>query len=264
MAAPYDIANDILNAARARVASEIATLLPVGGEILDRNQRETQQMLNLAWRKLQSVLADLGFARFELETVLHLPEINSAVAADYSSRLSVDWAGCFDGSAELPGPVLPSDMIYPLKVWERPHGLTNAFRDMDEILDGIPTTPKTQWLLVWEWRDDTLWTAGALLPTDLKIRYAAFMADFEDVGATPWFEQTVPIIHCQDALSLFLCAELATAAKLPDAAAMFTQDATEAATRIYGRDTQEPTRARKESELGRMRDERTPAPKAAQ
>ena len=264
MAAPYDIANDILNAARARVASEIATLLPVGGDILDRNQRETQQMLNLAWRKLESILADLGFARFEREIVLHLPAINPAVAADYSSRLLVDWMGCFDGAAVLPGPLLPSDMIYPLKVWERPHGLTNAFRDMDEILDGIPTTPKTQWLWMWEWRDDTLWTTGALLPTDLKIRYAAFMADFLDDGVTPWFMQPVPIVHCQDALSLLLCAELATAAKLPDAAAMFLADGKEAATRIYGRDTQEPTRTRKESERGRMRDERTPAPKAAQ
>ena len=251
----YDIVNSVLNAARARVTSEIATLLPVGGTILDRNQRETQQMTNNAWRSLQAFLSDLGFARFELEAPFSLPR---AGTTDPLAQMALNWDGCFDGAVQHSTPVLPNDFIQPLRLWERPRGLTKQYMDMDEVLNGMPSVSKAQHLGLWEWRDDTLFTPGSVLPTDIRVRYSAYMADFADDGTTPWFAQPVPIVRCQGALSLYLCSELATAAKLPDAAATFLQDAEDAARKIYARDTEEPKRTQKTSEYGRMSDARTP------
>jgi hypothetical protein len=43
---------------------------------------------------------------------------------------------------------------------------------------------------------------------DLRLLYSRYLGDFLDVGALQWFQQLVPIPRCQDAFSLYICAEI--------------------------------------------------------
>jgi hypothetical protein len=107
----------------------------------------------------------------------------------------------------------------------------------------------------WEWRTDRLYFLGSSTITDLRIRYHKYLDDFIETNTgspavlTPWYLQDVPIVRCTDALSLFICAEVATAR--PDFGmnpAQFQIAAQDAADLIYNRDvrrTQQTTTTRR-------------------
>ena len=100
-----------------------------------------------------------------------------------------------------------------------------------------------------------MYLLGATAPTDLRIRYHKYLSDFVEanVGSpavlTPWYLQEVPIARSTDALSLFICAEVAAAR--PDLgldALAFQTAAQDAADMIYNRDvrrTQQTTTTRR-------------------
>ena len=257
----YDIVNSILNAARVRVMDELPTLQPIGGQILDRSQPWVQEATNIAWRRLQECLADLGYVRLEDEKILHLPGVTNL---DPGAFITLSWTS---------SPALPDDLITPLQLWERPtsSGVSFQFGEMDKCLNGLPATTKGPWNINWAWQTDTLVLPGAVVNLDLRIRYVAYLADFLDAvldvstgqyipqigGTMPWFMLPVPINRCKDAFSLFLCAELAAAAKQPELAAVLISDAEDKCKQIADRETVKLKQPRKVSEYGRMKDQRT-------
>jgi len=254
---PYDIANTILNAARVRLNSDVETLIPIGGELLDNTQPFIQQAFNSGFRKLQEFLADQGFARLEQEIILSgyppLPSIDPAV------QPWLDWTGSFDGATFSATPQLPQDFISPLWVKERPTGSVESFADMDRISNGMPSVPKVQWNLMWEWRDDKLYFPGSVRQMDLRMRYAAYLPDIADVGTTPWFMQPVPITRCLESMTNYLCAEICAAREQMDWAAAYATAAEMAAQQIFNRDDAESKRIVKPSEHGKMGDKRMSA-----
>lgn len=231
--APYDTVNTVLNTARVRLNDAIASL---GGDVLTNAQPYTQQFANTAWRRMQDFLANLGYARLTQEVILTgLPPTESA---DPASQVWLNWSQYFDGVnyfAPPNTPVLPLDLILPLKVWERWTGQNAVFTPMEMWIDGIPTWTKQNRNLVWEWREDALYMPGSLNTMDLRIRYAAYLPDFITVGAVNWYDQPVPIVRCLDALANYICYEVSNS-RGDQVATTFRADAEAAAKRLFNRE----------------------------
>ncbi len=214
--AVYDNVNTILNAARARLQSDLPTLYPISGHVLDRTQAATQQGVNNAWRKLQERLADLGFLAMTNEIVMAaIPIVQST---DPATQIALNWDGFFDGANQLTDPFLPDYVVQPLKIWERQNGMNSSFprEPMEMILDGLPACQKTSFNRFWEWRNNTIYMPGSLMLMDLRIKYIQFFPDFVDTitdyalrVAVPWFQQQVFLVRCLEPFSLLICAEFA-------------------------------------------------------
>lgn len=237
MAAPYDSVNAVLYAIRARIGDEINTLLPLGGQLASNGQYYSQQLVNNAWRKLQQFLVSNKYVRFVVPNFV-IPSLPTVNSEDTSIQVSLSWTGYNDGVNPFPAFVLPQDLIRPLKLSERPSDASpniNAFIDMDGPEQGIvriPSIPKQQWNGLWVWDTDQITMPGALALTDLRISYAAYLADFADTGDvttatgfTPWFEQPVPIMRALDPLANYVLAEIERARVNMPAVLAYTTDA---------------------------------------
>lgn len=205
--APYETLNTILNEGRVRMNDAIAS---IGGDILQNTQPFTQAMANSAWRRLQSFLANLGYARLKKPLVAYgYPVVQSQ---DPASQCQLTWTYYFDGVNFWLPPnvtVLPQDFILPLKVWERVTGQNSSFIPMEMAQDALPDCRKIGRNIWWLWENDTLYMPGSLYSMDFRFEYAAFLPDFVTVGTTQWYDQQVPIMRCFDALAWYFCAEAA-------------------------------------------------------
>lgn len=247
---PYDPVYAVLNACRARIGDDLDSLLPLGGQLASNSQSYSQQLVNNAWRKLQQFLIANKYVRLIVPNfvISSLPPVNSEDAA---LQVSLSWTGYSDGLTTDPAIVLPQNLIMPLKLSERPSDAApnvNAFIDMDGQEQGIvriPSIPKQSWNGLWVWDTDQITMPGALVLTDLRITYAAYLDDFVDTGDvtsatnfTPWFEQPVPIIRALDPLANYILAELEIGRGNGAAAVAYTQAAESAAmTAIIGKAT---------------------------
>lgn len=259
MAAPYSLVNDALNAARIRLNDVVPTLQAVSGKLLDNTQAGTQVTVNLAWQHCQEYLRSQQFSKLDNEiNFLAVPGVTNL---DPLAQCYIDWTGYFDGSVLQPAPVLPQDFIVPYTLWERLNGVTLNMTEMDQMLNGIPSVPKGNWNLVWEWRGDQLRFPGSLVITDLRIRYGAKLADFLDNTPLPgpWFQQQIPIPQALDMLANCICYEVAKArSDIQDLLPVFDNDFQAAAKLLVERDSVQPRSIFKVAEYGKMRDARTP------
>lgn len=211
---PYQTANTVLNAAAARLNSQLPTLAAVSGKLLDNTQAYTQQIFNNAWRALQNFLANLGYSRVTREVIITgLPPVQSN---DPAVQVFINWTNYFDGLYYWNQPVLPADFTSPLKVWERWSGQNLPFpsEPMEMMLDGMFNQwPNMLYHRQCDWREDALYMPGSLMTTDLRFRYVSLLPDIQD--STPnvgrWFQQPVPIYNCLDALAWYIVMEIAQA-----------------------------------------------------
>ncbi len=151
--------------------------------------------------------ASVGFTALKQEQIIYsLPVV---ATTDPAVPCWIDWFNYNDGANLFNAPVLPPDLIVPLRVWERPSGQRGPFPvdPMELIFDGLPGFPKQAWSGFWEWRANAIYIPGALQVMDLKILYMRYLGDFLD-DSEQWFQKRVPIPRCQDALSLYICAEI--------------------------------------------------------
>lgn len=206
-AAPYDTVTTVLNSSRVRLNDAISSVQAVSGKLVENNQQFTLALVNTAWRKLQEFLANLGFAQLRQEGIIfQLPVISGT---DASLQQRIDWFNFFDGGNLYPAPVLPPDLMFPLRLWERQSGTAGAFVPMEAIVDGLPNFNKQARNGYWEWRADGIYLPGATQTVDLRIRYARYLPDFADTQQVLWFQQSVPMMRSSDAFSYFICAEVA-------------------------------------------------------
>jgi hypothetical protein len=253
--APYDTIETILNATRTRINDSIASL---AGDVLTDNQPFTTQMVNSAWRRLQRRLADLGYVSLEKEVILPLPAMTNSDPAVF---MWISWTGCFDGTVVQTSPVLPQDLISPTKRWERPTGSAADFIELDNIDGGLDAVAKMNWNQQSEWRNDAIWIPGAVPLTDLRVRYAAYYADFTSISANP--SQVVPIMQCLDPFSNYIASEMANSRADLDGAT-FDQKAEAGAVMIAQRQSAAPRGIGKDAEYGKSKDRFTPVAGGAQ
>lgn len=77
---------------------------------------------------------------------------------------------------------LPTNLLKPLRIWERQSGSTDEFVEMTNLTEqgGLPSVEQGQTLGVWEWRQDGIYFIGATVPVQIRLRYEAYMADLVD------------------------------------------------------------------------------------
>lgn len=271
---PYDTVNDVMNVARVRLNDRIESLVALSGKILQNTQPFTQTAVNTAWRKLQEFLRDLGYARLKNEVLFSnltgIPSIGPlppAASTDPATQQWMSYSGFFDGVNFTFNPLFPTNFMAPLELWERPTGSNAVMTEMDRVLNGLPAVPKANWNRQWEWRDDRLFLPGALVQSDLRMRYAEFLPDFIDTGGTAppplttntvWYQQPVYITNSADSFASYICAELSKAREDMDGATAFTIEAEAKARLILNRETEQAKAIYKISEYSKMADRYTP------
>jgi hypothetical protein len=233
-ATPYDPASLILNIARSRL-NRVST---VAGDVISVGKPFTQTYYNAAFRRLCEFLSNLGWLGFTKSVII--PAIPPTPVTDPAILCYLSWSGYFDGAVLHPTPALPQDLIIPLECWERWSFQNARFGLMQNSVDGawMESQCKITQYLQWAWRTDAIYFPGSQQTEDMKIRYAAAPIDLVLNANTPWYLQPVPIVRCEDALSLFICAEVARAR--PDLGLDYlelTAEAEQKARLIYNRDT---------------------------
>jgi hypothetical protein len=119
---------------------------------------------NSAYRKVQRALANVGSGSFLNDDVLLV--VPAVASVDASVQVSIT-------DATAPPNQLPSDLLVPLKLWERPNGSSDDFVEMTDLTEhgGLPSQPQGMNLQYWEWRADGIYFLGATQDTQVRLRY---------------------------------------------------------------------------------------------
>jgi hypothetical protein len=252
---PYDSMSVVINMVRARMDDALDTLAANSGKILEETDSFSQQTVNNGWRQLQDVLVDRGYENLTDDVVISgIPQCSVTDPAIFTW---IGWQGCFDGANLFTVPALPQNFTHPLKVWERWSNTGMQFGDpMEQMYDGLPNWPKTTASRVWEWRNDLIYMPGSQNVMDIRVRFAKYMPDFDDIGQVRWYQQPVPIMRAADALSWMVCRELAMRPPFtnPEAEAAYYKYGCDACNRILNRDARAKQRGnvRRMSRSGRL------------
>lgn len=128
---------------------------------------------NSAYRKVQRALGNSGAGGFLSDDVLLI--VPAVAAPDASLQVSIS-------DASAPPNQLPTDLLVPLKLWERPAGSSDDFMEMVDLSrhGGLPSRPQDLALSVWEWRADGIYFIGATQDTQIRLRYVKAYPDLID------------------------------------------------------------------------------------
>ncbi len=99
---------------------------------------------NSAYRKLQRALGNAGGGGFIQDDALLV--VTAVTQPDTSLQVSIS-------DATAPPNQLPTDLLVPLKIWERRNGSTDDFLEMVDLTrhGGLPSRVQDITLSVWEW-----------------------------------------------------------------------------------------------------------------
>ncbi|MGB8659436.1 MAG: hypothetical protein WCD34_03370 [Candidatus Acidiferrum sp.] len=126
---------------------------------------------NSAYRKVQRALGNAGGGGFIQDDVLLV--VAAVTEIDTSLQVSIT-------DATAPPNQLPTDLLVPLKIWERPNGSTDDFLEMVDVSQhgGLPSRVQDVTLSIWEWRADGIYFVGATQDTQIRLRYSKAYPDF--------------------------------------------------------------------------------------
>jgi hypothetical protein len=198
----------------------ILSMTQVGGSnLLDVSTTDgsnrTQVIFQSAYNRLANYLTDLGYRGLIGDNLIVGP-IPANTNPDPTVQSYISWSEFFDGTNYWPSPILPYNFKAPLKVAERMSGTNALFSPMYCGLDGIHAClTRSIYNRLWEWREDRLYLPGAVGTTDLCFRYIKGFPSVQQIGTTPWYDLTIPIVGCEDALAYYIAAEV-TAARGPE------------------------------------------------
>jgi hypothetical protein len=189
--------------------------------------------VNAAYRKAQRTLANVQSGSFLTDNVLLV--VSAVASVDPSVQVSIT-------DATAPPNQLPTDLLVPVKIWERANLSSDDFVEMVDLTDhdGLPSEPQGQALLYWEWRADGLYFLGATQDTQIRLRYQKSYPDLVDATSP------VLIRNAQEALA-YAAAAMAGAARGAPQAERWDAAAVDALEDLLVRATQ------REQQTGRRR-----------
>ena len=128
---------------------------------------------NSAYRKLQRALSNAGGGGFIQDDALLV--VTAVTQTDTSLQVSLT-------DATAPPNQLPTDLLVPLKLWERPNGSAQDFVEMVDLTrhGGLPSRAQDLTLSIWEWRVDGIYFLGATQDTQVRLRYLKAYPDLAD------------------------------------------------------------------------------------
>ena len=169
---------------------------------------------NSAYRKLQRALGNAGGGGFIQDDALLV--VAAVTAVDTSLQVAIT-------DATVPPNQLPTDLIVPAKIWERPNGSADDFLEMVDLSQhgGLPSRAQDITLSVWEWRNDGVYFLGATQDTQIRLRYLKAYPDLTDA--------TSPVLvrNAQEALA-YAAAALAAWSRGSPLAAKWDEAASDA------------------------------------
>jgi hypothetical protein len=133
--------------------------------------------VNSGYRKAQRALAAAGQESFLVDDLLIV--VPAVAQVDSSLQVMIN-----DNTA--PPNQLPTDLLVPLALWERPKGSSEDFSPMVDLSarGGLPAIQQEATLRFWEWRQDGIWFAGATQDTQIRLRYQKSYPDLTDATST--------------------------------------------------------------------------------
>jgi hypothetical protein len=128
---------------------------------------------NSAYRKVQRAIGNAGGGGFIQDDVLLV--VTAVAETDTSLQVSIT-------DATAPPNQLPTDLLVPVKIWERPNLSTDDFLEMVDLSQhgGLPSRAQDVTLSVWEWRADGIYFIGATQDTEIRLRYSKAYPDLMD------------------------------------------------------------------------------------
>src|SRR6478752_1470553 len=101
--------------------------------------------VNSGYRKAQRALANVQSGSFLSDNILLVVPAVSVV--DASEQVSIT-------DATAPPNQLPTDLLVPVKLWERANLSSDDFSEMTDLTnhDGLPSEPQGTMLRYWAWR----------------------------------------------------------------------------------------------------------------
>jgi hypothetical protein len=167
----YNTADDVLTRVRTICNdSEVA-----GGDIITSTAPFAFDLLNAGFERVQLELAKYGVEVDTAEAwLIGLPTMPTI---DPEARMVIDDSGCSIlypnglGNVFNSSPAFPSDLVVPLKLWERQTGTTNPAQPLKQPNSGLIAFSQDLYLKQWEWEADGIRTLGAMQSLDLKIKY---------------------------------------------------------------------------------------------
>lgn len=218
----YDTADTALNFARAS-ANDAGFSIAGSPLQLGDTAPATFTFLNLGWRRLQVVMTNNGIGTFvKTQVITNVPVVGTT---DPGLFCYLNFYGFFDGVNFFPpqfgGTIIPSDMVCPLRLWERPSGQQKPFMPMYQAHDGLTQRGKSLYLTEWNWETDQINLIGATQVMDLQLRYNSWLADIvpdtNGLGTNP-----IPLLRAGPALGAFTAAAYALSRGAPAAETLFT------------------------------------------
>jgi len=169
---------------------------------------------NSAYRKTQRALSNAGAGGFTQDDVLLV--VTAVAQVDTSLQVSIT-------DATAPPNQLPTDLLVPVKLWERANGASDDFVEMVDLSQhgGLPSRAQDITLSVWEWRNDGVYFLGATQDTQIRLRYLKAYPDLTDA--------TSPVLvrNAQEALA-YAAAALAAWSRGSPLAAKWDEAASDA------------------------------------
>ena len=109
----------------------------------------------------------------------YLVTIPAVLVQDAAQQVNLGYTGIDGDVTAGPTPALPAGLMEPLVLSERPSGSTN-FSQMENktAKGGLSKKMQGQRLSEWEWINDTITFRGALIATDVLIRFTEFPGVF--------------------------------------------------------------------------------------
>lgn len=150
------IVNDMLQGSAGEILTDLSPLL--------------FPMLNDSLEWFTNELNNHGVDSFVKETLLL--SVTANPTDDPGTEVFIDDSGYFDGQAASVTPQLPTDLLTPLRLWERETGSTENWVPMQgPIMGGLPSIQQSSRLGFWEWRQDGIYMPGATQTNDIRLRY---------------------------------------------------------------------------------------------
>ena len=206
--------------------------------------------LNSAYRKVQRSIANIAGATFIEDDVLMI--LPAVVTPDPSMQTILSDTGYFNGTSSVSAyggapTLIPSDMVAPLKLWERQSGSSDDFDDMIDLTDrgGLPSNVQGPFFIYWELRSDGICFLGATEDQQIRLRYKKSYPDLTDPTSV------VLVRNAQEAIAYFT-ASLAAGARGAPQADKWTTAAEDALEDLLQRETHQlQSRPRRRRPYGR-------------
>lgn len=133
--------------------------------------------VNSIYRTTQKKIANAGGGGFVQDDTLLVVKAIPAAQQDPGTQTVLNDA--------TPAPnQLPSNLLVPLKIWERPNLSTQDFVEMEDLSQhgGLPSRIQTAALGEWEWRSDGIYFVGATQDTQIRLRSLMSFPDLAGAG----------------------------------------------------------------------------------